>query len=204
MAVVPLPGYKTFWTCKRRTLKSEFQDLAGKHADVEEQLRQLLKVLCDIEDVSEYAPPSVGETEEWADLVNTVEANRVSYCKALSGRTLYSALYGTYSVTLKELKGLVKAGIFAEEECNKDVQPTEGEGFQEVRRRKRHGTDESAKTAKKAAVQAKASASIIKPPSEEVTTRNFFAPIRAADMDTEGSPREEAPAGKTGRPPQLY
>jgi hypothetical protein len=39
-------------------------------------------------------------------IVNTVEENHVNFCKALSGKTIYSALYGTYSVTLKELKGL--------------------------------------------------------------------------------------------------
>jgi hypothetical protein len=100
--------------------------LVGKHPDAEVQLCQLFKVLCDIEDVAEYAPPSVGETEEWADIVNTVEEN---FCIALHGRTLYSALYGTYSVTLKEQKGLVKAGIFGEEQSKKQVQPTEEEGF---------------------------------------------------------------------------
>jgi hypothetical protein len=57
MAGVPLPGSKTYWTCKRRTLKSEFQDLVGKHPDAEVQLWQLFKVLCDIVDVAEYPPP---------------------------------------------------------------------------------------------------------------------------------------------------
>jgi hypothetical protein len=81
----------------------------------------LFKVLCDFEDVAEYAPPSVGESEEWTDVVNTVEENRVNFCKALHGKTLYSALYGTYSVTLKELKALLKAGIFGEERSEKQL-----------------------------------------------------------------------------------
>jgi hypothetical protein len=150
----------------------------------------------------------VGESEEWTDIVNMVEENCVNFCKALHGRTLYSALYGTYSVNLKELKGLVKAGIFEEEQSKKQVQPTVEEGFQEVRRRKRHGTDESAKTAKKAAVQAKVSPSITKPPAKEVTTRNFFAPLHVAQMDTEaptteGYTSEDTTAGKPGRPPPI-
>jgi hypothetical protein len=168
----------------------------------------LFKVLCDIEDVAECAPPSVGESEEWTDIVNTVEENRVNFCKALHGKTLYSALYGTYSVTLKELKGLLKAGIFGEERSEKQVQPTEEEGFQEVRRRKRHGTNKSAKTTKKAAVQAKASPPITKPSATEVATRKFFAPLRAAQMDTEapateGSTSEDTAARKPGRPPPI-
>jgi hypothetical protein len=151
----------------------------------------LFKVLCDIEDVAEYAPPSVGESEEWTDIVNLVEENCVNFCKALHWRTLYSALYGTYSVTLKEL-GLVKAGIFGEGQSKQQVQRTEEEGFQEVCRRKRHGTDESAKTANKVAVQAKASPPITKPPAIEVTTHNIFATLRAATA-----------AGKPGRPPPI-
>jgi hypothetical protein len=160
MAVVPLLGYQKFWKYKCKTLKLEYQELVGKHPDAEAQLRQLFRVFCDIEDVAGYAPASVGESDKWTAIVNTVEENCVNYCKAFSGKTLYSTLYGMYTVTLKELKGLVKASIFAEESSNTDVteeQPDEEEGFQEVRRHKRHSTDETAKTAKKVAVQAKTS-----------------------------------------------
>jgi hypothetical protein len=111
----------------------EFQDLVGKHPDAEVQLCQLFKVLCDIQDVAGYVPPSVGESEEWTIIVNTVEENCVNYCKALSGRTLYSALYGTYSISLKELKGLVKAGIFGEEQ-----------GIKEVKQQRRRASKKSA------------------------------------------------------------
>jgi hypothetical protein len=104
--------------------------------------------------------------------VNSAEENRVSYCRALARKNLYSALYGTYTVTLKELKELVKAGFVAEE-CNKtedtEENPNEQEGFQEVRRRKRHGYNGTAKTAKKAAVQAKTSPTVKTQP-KEVTT----------------------------------
>jgi hypothetical protein len=92
MEVVPLPAYKTFWTCKRKTLKAEFQELVGKRPDAEAQLRQLFRVLCDIEDVAGYAPTSVGESEKWTAIVNTVEENLISFCNSLSRRTLYSAL----------------------------------------------------------------------------------------------------------------
>jgi hypothetical protein len=199
MAVSPLPGYQAFWTHKRKTLKSEFQQLTGKYPDADTQLRQLFRVLCDIEDVAGLAPAPVEESEQWEVLVivNSAEENRVSYCRALTGKTLYSALYGTYTVTLKELKDLVKASIIAPEfnkAENTEENPKEEEGFQEVRRRKRQSSDETAKTAKKAAVQAKTSPTVKSQP-KEVTTRNFFAPLRATEMEndpstTEGSPRE--------------
>jgi hypothetical protein len=36
-----------------------------------------------------YAPASEGESDKWSAIVNTVEENRVNYCKALSGKTLH-------------------------------------------------------------------------------------------------------------------
>jgi hypothetical protein len=79
---------------------------------------------------------------------------------------------------------------------------TQEDGFKEVRRRKRHNTNESATTSKKAAFFA------VDTPSKEVATRNFFAPLRTSDMDTdftntEATPREAAAPAKPGRPPPV-
>jgi hypothetical protein len=52
MADIPVPGYQAFWTTARKSIKGEFQRLVGQHPDAEEQLRQLFKILCDIEDVA--------------------------------------------------------------------------------------------------------------------------------------------------------
>jgi hypothetical protein len=105
MADIPVPGYQTFLKTARESIRSEFERLVGLHPDAEEQLRQLYKILCDIEDVAGYTPASVGESEQSASNVSTMEEIRANFCKALSGKTLYSALYGTYTVTLNELKG---------------------------------------------------------------------------------------------------
>jgi hypothetical protein len=94
--------------------------------------------------VAGYNSASVGDSEEWTAIVNTVEENRVNYYKALSEKTLYSALYGTNIVIVKELKGMVKAIIFAEESSNTEVteeQPSEEEGYQEVHWRNRYSND---------------------------------------------------------------
>jgi hypothetical protein len=113
MAGIPLPGYQAFWTNARKTINSELMNLIDQHPDAEEQLRQLYKVLCDIEDVAGYTP-SVGKSQEWASIVSMVEKNRASYCEALCGKPLYSALYGSYTITLQELKGLLKASVQAQ------------------------------------------------------------------------------------------
>jgi hypothetical protein len=105
----------------------------------------------DIEDVTGHTPASVEETAEWAAIVNTAEGNGASYCKALRGKPLFSALYGTYTVILDELRDLLKASILAGQHT------TQEDGFQEVRRKRRRTTDETAETSKKEAVQTKTS-----------------------------------------------
>jgi hypothetical protein len=102
MADISVLGYQAFWTDKRRTLKSEYQRLIGQFPDADTQLKQLFNILCDIEDVAGYIPASVSGSEQWSSIVSTTEENRQNYCKALTGKTLFSALYGTYTVTLQD------------------------------------------------------------------------------------------------------
>jgi hypothetical protein len=49
--------------------------------------KQLLKVLGDTEDVAGHTPVSVGESAEWAVILNAAEGNEANYCKALHGKT---------------------------------------------------------------------------------------------------------------------
>jgi hypothetical protein len=114
--------------------------------------------------------------------VRTVEENRASYCKALSGETLYSALYGSNST-----------GPSSQQE----------EGFKGVHRRKRQNSQETAETAKKVANLPTADTDPTEGP-----TRNLFAPLQTTRMDTNSSStetiqHETATAAKTGRPPPV-
>lgn len=103
-----MPEYQAVWTNNRKTLKAEFQKLVGQHPDAGAQPRQLFSVLCDIEDVAGYTPASVAGSQDWTSIVSTVEENYASYFNAFNGKTLFSALYGTYTVTLNELKGFAE------------------------------------------------------------------------------------------------
>jgi hypothetical protein len=132
-------------------------------------MQQLFTVLCQIEDLATYTPSSVGESDEWAAIVSSAEENRENYCKALRGKSLFSALYGTYTVTLNELKNVLKASSQA-------GQTKQTVGFKEVLSRKRHSKGEAARTPKKASVA----------PPALTTTSNFYAPLRAAHMDNYG------------------
>jgi hypothetical protein len=73
-----------------------------------------------------------------------MEENRANFCKALSVKTLYSTLYGSYTVTLNELKDLLKVSTTAK--SGTTGPPHQDDDFQDVRRRKRHNTQEAAKT----------------------------------------------------------
>jgi hypothetical protein len=95
-------------------------------------------------------------------------------------------------VTLNKLKTVLKASSQA-------GQTKQVDGFQEVRSRKRQSSGEAARTPKKASVA----------PLAVTTTSNFYAPLRAALVDTDApaeSNAEEAavPAPvKSSRPPPI-
>jgi hypothetical protein len=57
MADVPVSRYQQFCTEKRKTLFT-------KYPDAEVQLKQMFKILCDIEVVADHTPASVGEVLE--------------------------------------------------------------------------------------------------------------------------------------------
>jgi hypothetical protein len=77
--------------------------------------KQVFKVICNIEDMIGYTTASVGESIECTSIINTAEENRVSYCKALTGKTLFNALYGTYTVTLNEVNAMLKVNTLTDQ-----------------------------------------------------------------------------------------
>jgi hypothetical protein len=134
MADIPVSGYQSFWTDKRKALKTEYKRLLSQSPDADAQLKQIFKVLCDIEGVEGYTPASVSDSDQRSSIVNTAEDNRQNFCKALGGKTLYSALYGTYTVALQELKALLNASTTAVPTPTPKPKPasTQEDGFTEV------------------------------------------------------------------------
>jgi hypothetical protein len=116
----------------------------------------------------------VGDTEQWSTVVNTADDNRQHFCEALSVKTLFSALHGTYTVALQELKAVLKASTPAGQTKRPKAPAIHEDGFKEFRRRTRHSTDKTARTSKKAVPTAASAA--VDTPSKEVATRKFFAP----------------------------
>jgi hypothetical protein len=201
MAKAPTPGYQAFWAKKCTALQSDYHAVKGQIPDGDAQYRQLFKVLCTIEDTARFTPAKLGESPEWATIVEAAEENAAAFCKALSGKPLFSALHGLYTVTLGKLKVLLKNSAGQKgQKTNPGGPPTPDDGFQEVRRRKRQSSGEAEHATKKPVPTAP-------DPPKEVPTWNFFAPLRT-EMDTEKSQAEAMTAAeiapqKTCRSPQL-
>jgi hypothetical protein len=95
MVDIQMPGYQVFWTETNNKLKSEYQQLIGQFPAADAQLKQLLKVIRDIEEMAMYIPASVGESEQWPTIDSTAEENIQNFCKVLNGKNLFNALYGS-------------------------------------------------------------------------------------------------------------
>jgi hypothetical protein len=76
MGYVPVPGYQTFWTIKQ----SEYQTLMQQYPEADAQLKQLLKLLGETDDVARHSPTAVGESVERAAIVTAAEENGASSC----------------------------------------------------------------------------------------------------------------------------
>jgi hypothetical protein len=74
--------------------------------------------------------------------VNNAEKNRAYICKSLDGKPLFSAFYGMYTVTLNELKVVLK--VIAQAEQSGAVKSTaQDDDFHEVKRCKKHISNDS-------------------------------------------------------------
>jgi hypothetical protein len=138
MAGAPVPGYQEFWAERRTSLQSEYQIFIKQYPDAETQYRLLYKTICNIEDVAGCTPAAVGESAEWTAIINASENNTASYCKTLTGKIFFSAVYGSYTFSLNELKSLLKASNSAggTDTAIESVKSTQEDGFKEVWRPK--------------------------------------------------------------------
>jgi hypothetical protein len=109
----------------RINIKITIPDISATISRPGHTLNRLFNLLDDTEVLAGHTPTSLGESAVWATIVNAAEENGVSYCNGLLGEPLFTALYGTYAVTLDELKDLLKASTLAGQ------QTTQEDGFQQ-------------------------------------------------------------------------
>jgi hypothetical protein len=145
-----------------------------QYPDAASSVRQLLKVLCDIENLASNKPVSIGESEQWAAIMSSE-----TYCKALRGKPLYSALYGAYTMTLNDLNKVLKTSTLQEEGFKEEAQ---------LRRSSQHCEESS-----------------ITNVTYEGDNRELLRPTQDNEHapGTESSAAEEPVPGKASRPPPI-
>jgi hypothetical protein len=211
MAEVAEPVFRKYLREKLSSLKSQYHDITNKYPEAASVVQQVYIVLSDNEILAKCTQAKVGEGSEWTSIVSSAEKNRANFCKILNGKPLFSALYGTYTLTLNELKAVLKVKAQAGK-CGAVTKTSlelaaHDDDFQKVKRDKRHISNDTSQTAEKSTISAPKSAAD-KLLTKTVITRNFFAPLRTNDKDTESTetentlPEKEAPR-KSGRPPPI-
>jgi hypothetical protein len=105
MADVPILGFWKYWTQKLALLKSECNAIMNKYPETASVVQQ---VLSDNENLVGYTPAKLGESSEQTSIMNSMEENRANFCKGLDGKPLFSALYCMYTITLNEMKAVLK------------------------------------------------------------------------------------------------
>jgi hypothetical protein len=101
MADVPGPGFRKYWRQKLSSLKSQCHAITNKYPEAVSVVQQVCKLLSDIETLAKYTPAKVVKSSQWITIVNSAEENRGNFCKILEGKPLFSALYGTYTLTAR-------------------------------------------------------------------------------------------------------
>jgi hypothetical protein len=107
-ADVTEPGFRKYWGEKLSSLKYQCHDITNKYPEAASVVQQGYKVLSDIEILAKCTTSKVGERPEWTSIVSSAEENSANFCKILEGKPLFSALYGIYTLTLNELKAVLK------------------------------------------------------------------------------------------------
>jgi hypothetical protein len=101
-------AHEQVWLQVAKILQTSYKIIVTKYPDADDVLQQEYKVLGDLVSLACCTAASVGESEKWVRTVDAAENDKASLVKILKGKSLYTAVYGTYTVTLKELKAILE------------------------------------------------------------------------------------------------
>jgi hypothetical protein len=138
----------------------------------------------------------------WKELITRAKAERAVLCKHLYGWVLFKGMLLLYAALHRELRDSV---LPAEQKSTEE--------FREQRRCKRNPSDEKAKKSKTSEPTPELRDRRLRPKGE-VPTKNFFAPLRTAEMDAErtlmegtsdepSSELQQPSSNKAGRPTPI-
>jgi len=71
-------------------------------------MEKVHEVLTDIANLAGCTPMEFGDSIEWECIVENAEASRINLFELLEEETLFSALYGVYTLAFTELKKVLQ------------------------------------------------------------------------------------------------
>jgi hypothetical protein len=169
-------------------------------------------VLGGIVGLARNTPDSVGDGEEWKQVICNIIEDKTNLCSLLQGKRLYCALYGMNTVTLSDRTDVLQRGSFstipdgsiaAASVGPPRTEPSSDEFWEPRRRKRNNSSDGEVRSLKKPAQP---------DPEKTPAIRNYFAPLRTAEMDIEdNSPaaegstplEQQSTSPKKGRPPPI-
>jgi len=181
----PALNFEKYWHREIEALKADYKKVMASHPEAKKAMEKAYEVLTDIAHLAGCAPKEVGESTEWAGIVQKVEASRINLCGMLEGETLFSSLYGVYMHTFTELKNVLKNNTEKKDgKCgNATATPKTTECFKEQKRKRRSSTEgDRPDAAKKQGARAQRLQRTT-PEPQVAATKKFFAPLRNIEME---------------------
>jgi hypothetical protein len=138
MAGTQITEYEQYWLHEVNSLHSEYKEIVAEYPDAAPVMEKVHKV-----SLAGCTPSKVGEGEEWKSIVESAEQDRRQVCDTLEGKLLFSALCGTYTVTLSNLKSVLQTRASPKQKAavtTEKPQKASDDGFLEERWRKRNSS----------------------------------------------------------------
>jgi hypothetical protein len=152
------------------SFEKKHKELLEEHPDCSEELALLRTGLHTIRQLIHISPPVNGNGAVWKELIARADAERAVLCKHLDGKALFTAMLRLYAALHREVRDSVLP-----------AQQNSTEEFREQRRHKRNPSDEQAKKYKTSVPTPESRLR----PQGEVASKNFFAPLRTAEIEVE-------------------
>jgi hypothetical protein len=175
------------WAETLASFQRNLDDLKGKHPESSEDIKLPHAGVLTIGKLIKSSPRVNANGAASKGILARAEAERAVLCKYLEGKALFTSMILLYAAAHAELRSSLKT-----------EEGETSEGLRDQRRRKRNSTGEHPAAPKK----------MVPTSNSIITTRNFYAPLRTATMETdsgdsEDNTQEEAVPVKTGRPPPI-
>jgi hypothetical protein len=142
MAGITAMNFELYWQKEVEALRMAYKKvMATHHLEVKKAMERVHEVLSDIASLAGCTPREVGESKEWVSIVEKSEAGRINLFELLEGETLFSALYGVYSLAFVQLKKVLQNSKEKENKAGiAGPSPKPAEGLKVQKRKRRSST----------------------------------------------------------------